>query len=85
MMKKNIKKSIYAVCASLGFISALFTHTAASGADVILYHAADLLLPTDDVFRHTCRRPCHRVHVHTVGAGAENAAKPRRSEIQLAI
>ena len=43
MMKKHIKKSIYAVCASLGFVSALFTQTSASGVDTVIHHAAHIL------------------------------------------
>ncbi len=43
MMKNNIKKSIYAICASAGFASALFTQTAASGTDTVIRHASDIL------------------------------------------
>lgn len=43
MMKNSIKKSIYAICASVGFASALFTQTAASGSDTVIRHASDIL------------------------------------------
>lgn len=43
MTKINIRKSIYALCASLGFLSAVFTTTAASGDGVILHSALEAL------------------------------------------
>lgn len=44
MKKRSIKKSIYAICAALGFITSVFTHTLASGEDVILHPAIDAFL-----------------------------------------